>query len=208
MTPDQLKFPPCALLLCTLMLTGCADTVRVKAEYHGLEGKPFAVLVASTPQIAADYPAAVRRVTEAMVDRLRIELPHYHVVDAEHSVKFMEDNPRWSLRPYSSIARTMDVDRLLLIELVEFQLHPPGNPHLFQASLTARVGVALCDGARPDDLDYTRTLKVIHPDSRGVGLAHGIPTTATTAEDVSLKMLEKFTTRTVWLFKDHREPIQ
>ena len=49
------------------------------------------------------------------------------VLSPEHSLAWQYRTSNWSLLPYGDIAKSLGVTRLIIIDIYEYRLNPPGN---------------------------------------------------------------------------------
>lgn len=180
-----------------------SSTHEVKAEYTGLEGKSFAVVVTADRMIEADNPGIVDRVCVKVTERLSspTNMPRAAgFVPAKQVLRYLYDNPSWPARPLSELAKGLgDVQRLVYIELNEYRLHDPGNPYEWNGVTTVNVSVLELDGATPDTFVFEKPVTVRFPDKKGIGTDQIGADAVTSA--LSLRLID----RTSWLFHDHQE---
>ncbi|TVQ30408.1 MAG: hypothetical protein EA376_13165 [Phycisphaeraceae bacterium] len=172
----------------------------VKAEYTGLEGKRFAVLVAADRMIQANHPQLVAQVTTAVTARLVTEIEHGGFVPPQAILQFQYDRPRWTAMGYSDLAAELGVERLVFVDLYEFRLNEPGNMYLWDGLAAAMVGVVETDGFMADEFIYTKEISVGFPDGQGFGPQEF------TAPQISAVLRSRLVDRASWLFYDHKEP--
>lgn len=171
--------------------------VRVEAEYLGLEGQRVAVLVDTDISVAFQQPLAQLEVASAISDRIASEVPEVTVRDAREIVEFQQRNIYWNTSPYAELMERLDVDRLVLIELVEYRLHEPGNVNIWRGLMTANVGVTEAEADQPNNQVYATTVSVEYPRDSEVGLLNADERT------VRMATLEMFTHATVGKFFEH-----
>jgi hypothetical protein len=202
-------------VIAAMMLQGCfvggmienarrESTREVKAEYTGLEGKDFAVVVYADRIIQADNPKLVEFITEQMTKRLSSSLntPRPSGFVASDSVlRYLYDNPGWNTKPMSELAKGLGgVKRLVYVELHSYQLRDPGNQYEWNAVASGNVSIVEIDSVAPDDFAFQRTVTVRFPDKKGLGPSD-IP-----GSGVNTAVALRFVDRASWLFYDHDEP--
>lgn len=177
-----------------------SSTRTIPAEYTGLQGKNFAVIVSSDRVIQSDHPNLVPRMQMAIIERLRANVNASGFVPSDLMLTYLATNPRWAARPFSDIAEELGVERLIVIELLEYRLHEPGNTYLWNGAAAASVGVVEADGPLGDEFVFRKQLRVQFPDSDGYGpMDFG-------ASFVSMRLQTRLLDRVTWLFYDHEEP--
>ncbi len=173
---------------------------KVKAEYTGLAGKSFAVVVSADRSIQVDYPNLVTEITARINDRLWENSGATAGIPAQELLRYMYENPSWSARPYSELAKTLTVDRLVVVDLNEFRLHDPGNRYLWEGVAAGTISVIEADGSLADEFVFQRVLRVSFPDITGVDQDKF------TGQQVASVLISRFVSRAAWLFYDHEEP--
>jgi hypothetical protein len=204
------------LCLCLAALTGCQivggaienyrkeSTHEVKAEYRGLEGRTFAVVVTADRSIQSDYPALVDYVTEKVTERLasgKITPTPAGYVPAAEVLRYLYDNPAWSTRPMTDLARGLGgVERIIFIELTEYQLRDPGNTYEWDGIASGTLAVLEMDSATPEQFAFHKSISVRFPDGKGYGPDQIAASTMMT------ELARRFVDRAAWTLYDHPEP--
>lgn len=199
-----------------LLLSGCAigklaggmaesykrtSTRTVEAEYTGLEGKSFAVVVAAHRAVRTEFPNVVNDLTHRITERLREHAGASGYIPARRVLAYQYDNPRWvALHPAELRQALDDVDRLIYVDLQEFTLTERGNPYLWAGVASGLVGVLAKDAPIPEEYTFTRDVSVTYPDKSGLG-PHNIP-----ADAVYTMLASRFIDRATWPFYQHEEP--
>jgi hypothetical protein len=179
------------------------STRPVDAEYTNLEGKRWAVIVTANRIIQADHPQIVPYLNTRIVERLleqQEQIAATGYVPAERVLAYIYENPRWIAMPRGELARQLGVDRLIIVELLEYRLHDPGNQYLWNGLATGTVGVIEADSPVPDEFAWERAIRVGFPDKTGVGPGD-LP-----AQAVATALAGRFIDRASWLFYRHEEP--
>lgn len=188
-----------------MLVGGMAESARrtgtsdIQAEYTGLQGKSFAVVVAADRATQADFPDVVARVTLEVSKRLAASAGASGYVPGERVLQWQYNNPRWATMPMSELAGHLGVQRLVYIDLIEYRLNDPGNAYLWDGLATANVGVVEADTPLADDFAMQKQVSVRFPDNEGSGPAD-IPFAA-----VNTELSRRLTERAAWLFFDHEE---
>lgn len=175
---------------------------KVKGEYHGLEGKSYAVVVSADRGLQAEYPALVTELTARINDRLYGNAKASAFIPSQEVLRYLYEHPQWVARPYGELAATLSVDRLVVIDVSEFRLHDPGNQYLWEGVAAGTVSVIEADSSLPDEFVFQRAIRVTFPDQTGVDQSQF------TRQAVSSVLLVRFVDRASWLFYDHEEPAQ
>jgi len=207
-----------SLLLVCLASSGCnivgffgtvyaeATPKRVDAQYEGLNGQKFALVVYADRAIMADFPGVTDQLTNTINETLRAELPSSNREGSETQyvppltlLSWLANHPRWRVMMPDELGEKLGVDRLVLVELYNFQLNDPGNRYLWKGEAVGNIRVYELDSALPNDPMFDRNVAVKFPDTDGYTEADMSASTVTAA------LLQRFTLRAAWLFFDHDE---
>lgn len=179
------------------------STHEVKAEYAGLEGKSFAVVVAADRGIQAEQPDLVRYLTTKMTDRLadNKNVPRAGgFVPAEDVLTYTYQHPGWASKPMSELAKELGgVQRLVYIEIFEYRLREPGNQYEWDGAGGATVAVIETDSTVPEDYAFQKQITVTYPDKKGYGPAD------MTESAINTVLATRLIDRVTWLLYDHQE---
>ncbi len=172
---------------------------KVDAQYKGLEGKSFAVVVAADRLVQAEHPGVVEELTIRITERLEQNSGASGRVPADRLLAYLYANPRWVAMPRGELAKQLGVDRLVMVELLEFRLNEPGNQYLWDGVAAATVGVIEADAPLPDEYVFERSIRMTYPDKQGFGQGD-------MSEDaVASVLMKRFVDRASWLFYTHEE---
>ncbi|RMH12144.1 MAG: hypothetical protein D6695_07550 [Planctomycetota bacterium] len=200
--------PGCAL---GTLIGGMAASARrhgshtVYAEYEGLKGKSFAVVVAADRVIDAEHAGLTTRLMERInnsIARAHAQMPDGAVAAprVDRLLKVLYNNPQWTALPRKDVADMLGVDRLIVVDLAVYRLHEPGNAHLWNGVAAGSVSVIEADSPVPDEAVFERAITVSFPDGTGYSV-NDIP-----YEAVNTELSNRFANRVAWLFFDHEEP--
>jgi hypothetical protein len=211
----------CAAVLSLAPLSGCNvvgflgameesrrrnSTHNVDAEYTGLAGKNYAVLVIADRFIQGDNPSIVPYVTTRITNVLsdtkegQAKIAAAGVIPADRLLSYLYEHPHWTTMPRGELAKELGVQRLIVVELLEYRLSDPGNQYLWSGLATGTVGVCEADGPAPDEFAFEKPIKVSFPDKDGYG------PNEMSSQMVSTELAKRFTDRCAWLFYAHQEP--
>jgi len=178
---------------------GESPPITVTAEYEGLENQSVAVLVNADLPILYCHPQVQLEISAAVSERLAANVPGVTVINPHHVYEFQQRNIYWTTSTYTQLCQTLDVSRLVWIELQEFRLHEPGNSVMYRGVLTARVEVAEADADRPNVAQYANTVSVAYPPNRPEGVPEADPTT------IRKGTLDLFARAVAQKFYEHKE---
>lgn len=170
------------------------------ADYDGLEGKTFAVYVNADRVVQADHPNLIARVAGLVNGALAENADGSAYIPTQTMLSAQFNNPHWILMPPAELAEELGVERLVMIEIVDYRLSDAGNAYLWDGLAEARVEVYEADGPFPDEPSYDQIIDVRFPDVPGV-LREEVPEDVVTSE-----LSRRLTDRLSWLFFEHDEP--
>ena len=173
----------------------------IPAEYEGLEGNSFAVVVFADGGIQGIHPQMVPRLTQLITQRLAN--PAWTgasgFVPAPLILEFQLTNPSWTAWTYDRLAEEFGVDRLIVVDINEFRLTEPGNQYLWDGLASARIGVVESESALPDEFSFSKQIRVAYPDGQGFSKSDF------TQEHVYGFLERRLVDRLSWLFYEHEE---
>lgn len=171
----------------------------IEAQYGGLRERTFAVVVVADRMVQAGYPGVVEEITARVSENLARHTDRSGWIPPEKLLAFLYSNPRWVAMPRGELAKELNVDRLILIELTEFRLNEPGNQYVWDGAAAGTVAVIEAEGAMPDEFAFQRAVRVTYPDGTAFTPAD------VTGGAVASVLVQRFTDRASWLFYTHKE---
>ena len=173
---------------------------KVFAEYEGLRGQNFAVMVQADQVLRASDPQLAVRMTNALTRMLSItEVGAAGVVPGPKVLEFEYNNPSWTSWSYERLAEEFTVDRLVMVDLYEYRLTESGNRHVWDGRAAARVSIFEANSGS-EEFSFSREVQVHFPDEMGV-------TRTERPEEFIREGLEvRLLNRIAWLMFDHEEP--
>lgn len=208
-----------AVVACAALLSGCFagamiqeyqrhSTKTVAAEYTGLEGKSFAVVISADRSIQADNPRLVDELTSRITERLSgsANVPCAGgYVPADQVLKYLYNHPGWASMSRVELAKALGggekpVERLVYIDLYEYRLTDAGNQYEWNGVAAGNLSVFEIDSALPNESGFDRTIQVKYPDKQGYGPNEMSQVVVTSA------LAKRFIDRASWLFYRHDEP--
>lgn len=199
-----------ALLALVLVVGGCFPAgyiaqgvakgpkkVQVKARYLDLQNKKVAVMVAADEYTLFEFPQAQLAVARAVSSKIASGVPGVTLMAPQEVLDYQEKNPYWNASRYSELIQKLGVDRIVLIDLIEYRTHEPGNAHVWQGLISGEVGVIEADADDPDDFAFKTVVAAQYPENSTIGLLNSDDAT------VQLGMLQTFARDAAGLFFDH-----
>ncbi len=171
--------------------------VKVEAQYRDLAGKKVAVLVAADEYIQGRYPSSVLAVSRAVSARIVGNLPDTTIVPPQDLIEFQKKNPYWITVMPGELIRKLDVERLIIIDLIEYRTHEPGNAWVWQGMIAGEINVMEAESEDPDNPSFSTTVRAQYPEEGELGLVNS------DNETVELGMLVLFARDAAGLFYDH-----
>lgn len=201
--------------LCMLPLSGCVvpaiiggmaeshrrtGSTTIAAEYEGISGKTFAVVCSASRAIEAEHAGITARINQRVNDRLIQNANPSWAIPSNDLLTVLYNTPQWPAMTRGDVAKLLGVERLIVIEIVDYRLNEPGNQYVWDGGVAGVVSVYESDSALPDDPIYEKAISIAFPDSTGFMRAD-IPEAAVTTE-----LSNRFVNRAAWLFYEHEEP--
>lgn len=176
------------------------STREVLAEYEGLTGKTFAVVVSVDRVVLSERPELAGGLTVAISERLKDNTPAAGYVPPRKVIEFMAVNPKWVIMTPSELLQEFGVDRLIYVEVIDFRLHEPGNRYLWDGLASATMGILEAESPLPDEFAFRRQVTVKFPDQQG------LTPTDVTQSVVATRLQTRLVDRIVWVCYAHQEP--
>jgi hypothetical protein len=173
--------------------------IPVAAEYLDLRDQRVAVLVSADDQTLFRFPRSTFRVGEAVSRRIIENVPGTDVTLPRQVQEFQRRNPYWITAQPSRLIDQLGVDRLVVIDLSEYQTNEPGNVNVWRGIIDATVGVHEADGEDPDNRSFERQVRVEYPKDSEFGKI----SESATQDSIEAATLEAFSLRAGGLFYDH-----
>lgn len=175
-------------------------STEIEAEYTGIGGHSFTVVVTSDRLIEANNPGITARMTQRINDRLIQNAGPSFAIPSADLLSVLYNMPQWPALPRGEVAEILGVERLIVVEVVEYSLNEPGNKYIWNGSAACVVTVYESDSGFPDAPVYEKALRVTFPDTSGL-MRTDIPETA-----VNTELSNRLINRISWLFYTHEEP--
>lgn len=144
-----LAAPLLALAGCqALGIAAAAMPERVDARYEGLKDQKVAVMVWADDGVLADFPnlrldiaqGVQRRLQEAQKNKKR-EVEGARFVNAASVVRFQEEHPGIDAIPIDQVAPRLGADRVIYIEVTDFQTRSAESVDLYRGQIIAHLKV-------------------------------------------------------------------
>lgn len=174
--------------------------IEVPAKYSGLENKTFAVLVNGDAFMLYEHPDVPEIIAAGVTARLQRDVVGARALPPQAVIDWQFRTSQWNALPYGELAEQLNVDRVVLIDLQEYRLHPPGDRFFWEGVCMGRIGIIERGGLDPDTFAETFDITSTFPKEKGV--------TRESAYEANIRkgLLFEFVQKTSWLFHMHREP--
>ncbi len=172
---------------------------EVDAEYLGIPGKSFAVVCTADRLIQSSQPGLVARVIQRTNDRLIQNAQPSHAIPSTDLLTVLYNTPQWPAMTRGEVAELLGVQVLVVIEIIDYRLHEPGNQYVWDGTASCIVSVYESDSVIPDDPVFEKAIRVSFPDATGF-MRTEIPEVAVTTE-----LSNRLINRIAWLFYNHEE---
>ena len=179
---------------------------KVKAEYEGLAGQSFTVVVRADRSILADFPGIADNISIRVNELLRLNLPETDGGDGTtgyippvQQLDWLSNHPRWRSMMPSELGENLQVTRLVVIDLFTFRLHDPGNLYIWNGEASGTLRVFEIDSSLPDDAVFETQVRVVFPTQGGMTASEY------TEVEVASVLLGWFSRRAAWSMFDHEE---
>ncbi|MBU3683651.1 MAG: hypothetical protein FGM39_06515 [Phycisphaerales bacterium] len=171
--------------------------VEVLAKYRGLENKTVAVLVNAERGVLYEYPTVVPNVAGNVAAGIRKHVSGAQVLDWRESLAWAYRTPSWTTLPLGQVAEELGVDRVVLVDIFEFRLHPPGNRWIWDGMAGASIGIIERDSLDPDAFVEEYSVAVKFPDVADLSRE------SAQEDAIQTGLVAKFTQTVNKLFYDH-----
>ncbi|MFA9479048.1 hypothetical protein ACERK3_12215 [Phycisphaerales bacterium AB-hyl4] len=178
-------------------VAGGQKRVKIKADYTGLENQRVAVLVDVDEYTLHQHRQAPMLISREISTEIAEHVVGVQLVNPRDVISFQHDNPYWSTGRYTEIFEKLDVDRLVIVDLMDYRLHEPGNMHIYQGLLSGTVMVVEADARDPDQPRYSTTVRVEYPENSTIGAV------STNPGAIQGELITRFGLETGRLFHDH-----
>lgn len=141
---------------------------KVSPEFDKLAGSRVAILVWTAPATLFDYPFARFELATYIADKLDVEMVRrdlsIEVVDTRDVEDFVQKNIDAQIDP-QRVGRAFDVDYVVYLEILKFQVRDPKQPQFLRGEIHASVTVHDVR-SDPDQLRrYELTpIRCVHPE--------------------------------------------
>jgi hypothetical protein len=174
--------------------------IEKPAEYS-LVGLKIAVVIDTDLVIHYEHPGISTLIAGAIAGRIAKNVPDVQVVRPDQVARWQFETPQWTAMPSTEIAYSLDVDRVIFIDLQNYTLTPPGNAYQWEGRCVATIGVIESDSYEHDGFvdsyeimaEFPRRPSILTRDEANEGT-------------IEQGLLNEFIKQSAWLFYEHIEP--
>jgi hypothetical protein len=181
------------------VVAGGERKVKVAAAYKNMANHSVAIVVAADPNTLFLFPRCDDAVRKAVASRMTADIPGVKVIDPAQIASYQRKNPYWNTLPYADLVKALGAQRVVVIDLVQYNTREQGNDYVWRGTIVANVGVLEAEAANPGEFVFGSTVQVQFPEDKPVGVLDADDAT------VELGMLALFSQRVSWLFHEHEE---
>lgn len=142
--------------------------VEFVAKYDGLNGKRIAVLVDAPLDTQYEHVTAVPALCDYISAGLKETSDGARILPPNYAVAYQANNINWPSMDIGDLAKALGVERLVIVDLVEYRLQAPGNSYLWDGVLVGDINIFEADGADPTTPVFSERVKVRYPSEDGV----------------------------------------
>tara|TARA_B100000959_G_C14930405_1_gene603405 strand:- start:982 stop:1662 length:681 start_codon:yes stop_codon:yes gene_type:complete len=174
--------------------------IEKPAEYS-LEGLKVAVVIDTDLVVHYEHPGISTLIAGAVAGRIAKNVPDVQVVRPDSVARWQFETPQWTAMPSTEIAKSLDVDRVIYIDLQTYSLTPQGNIYQWEGKCSAMIGVIEANSFEQDGFVDSYEITTVFPRSLSVLMKEE-------ADEglIEQGLLNEFIKQTSWLFYFHIEP--
>jgi hypothetical protein len=174
--------------------------IEKPAEYS-LEGLSVAVVINTDLSLLYEHQGISNVIAEGVAGRIAMYAKDVTVLHPNIVAQWQFNTPQWSAMPSTEIAKSLEVDRVIYIDLHNYSLTPPGNQWLWEGYCSATIGIIESDSYEDDGFADMYDIQASFPRK---------PNYLTREEadkgTIERGLLANFIKKTAWLFYFHEEP--
>jgi hypothetical protein len=173
--------------------------IEVLAEYEGLENRTIAVIVDADASVRFQFPTMTTTVAANIAYRIQTNVRGASLLAPATVAQWQYQTPAWTTLPYGQIADELGVERVVLVDIYEFRLNPPGNQYMWEGAAAANVSIIERENPEPDAFAATFDIRVNFPGGE-------IRTRESISPQIMYQgLMTRFVQKAAWLFYTHLE---
>lgn len=136
----------CQLIAAPFLMWGPEATKDVPAEYPHLHDKEVCLVVWCDPDTLFEYPNVRFEVSEYVAYAMKAAgIKGLSFVSNRQVTDLQAREPKWEKEPPGRLGAKFHADRVLTIELTQYTMREPDNPHLYRGHISANLRVYDCN---------------------------------------------------------------
>jgi len=172
--------------------------VEVPAVYYGLNDKRIAVMVDAPLDIQYEHPNAVPSLTELITLRISSHCKSSKLLPTRAVLGYQNQNVYWPTMDYHQLAKELGVERIVIIDLIEYRLFSPGNSYYWDGRIVSDINIFEAESPDSTSFGFTHRLTTTFPPVEAVSRSQA------TQQQVEFGLQQDFSQRASWLFYDHK----
>lgn len=176
-----------------------AKKIEVLAEYEGLENRTVAVIVDADASVRFQFPTMTTTVAANIAYRIQTNVRGASLLAPATVAQWQYQTPAWTTLPYGQIADELGVERVVLVDIYEFRLNPPGNQYMWDGAAAANVSIIEREHPEPDAFAETFDIRVSFPGGEVR------PRESMSPQIMLQGLMTRFVQEAAWLFYTHLE---
>lgn len=136
---------------------------KVKAEYTGLKNTQTAVVIMAGPDVQFEHPHAQTNLAIWIAHAISQNVKPIRFIDQEKVDTLMKENIDWFELPIEDIAKLLEVDRILYLDLIRYTMEEEHSVNLLRGNIIADVRVYDI-GKDPEKPSYQTEIQVTFPE--------------------------------------------
>jgi hypothetical protein len=202
-------------LMATFMVGGCSvfafigagkqameDQMLIeKPAVYSLEGKAVAVVIDTDLSVHYEHPGISNIIAEGIAGRIARYVEGVSVLHPKVVAQWQFETAQWSAMPTTDIAKSLNVDVVIFINLHNYSLTPPGNQWLWDGYCSASIGII--EAASYVDDGYVDVYEI--QSSFPTSIKH-LTREESDRATIERGLLSEFIKQSSWLFYLHVEP--
>ncbi len=172
--------------------------VDIPAQYEDLADKRVAVLVDAPMDIHYEHSQAVRNITEYLSLLIAGNCREVRVVPTRVVLAYVNQNVNWTMMDYNQLANEIGVDRLVMVDLIEYRLFEQGNSYYWDGQVVADVNVFETEGVDSTDFAFSSRVRTRFPYNEAVSRSQA------PQGQVESGLQKVFAQSAAWMFYDHQ----
>ncbi len=187
-----------AIAGCTGPGLGGKESKEYHADYKGLENQTLAVVVYLDSAMNFEYPNAREEISNFLLQQIHQNLPTTRPIPPDIIIRWQDETINWQALNPIEIGKHFSVDRVMMVEVLEYGTRDQDVKNLLRGRLRAQVQIYEKDKTSPA---WQQEIGSIWPQNG--------PLDVTRSSDMTVRMrvLESFASAVIGRFYDHADQL-